>query len=544
MQPHEQLHQFLLSQSTASTTATTAGAHFLRLLQTNLYNSPHNRDELNRLQACHANSRTTHLSNTNLCFAGPKAHKWALAQLPELAKTYSDTPWLQEGRTKALSPVVRLMTNTTFMEQQTTMRVELPTTPTTTTAETKSTLLIPASSVYDMRRYGPSNANLDTEPQQRPRTRASIRDQLIPNLGTALACWPLVMAGTAVSMATTTTSRGLVAELGPYFGLSSRCLDTGLQLGQDSSRHTNSPSQKDKQPLPFYVAYDTFAGRDNLRSLQHRPTTQWILDEYFAHTNLDANERRPGTTVGADDDDDDNDTSFLFLWERAVRPVYPPAQAVAGRLDPATSDQSNIYQLAQSSAHPQPNQHQQLSLLVIDSAKNAKSWNQQLIAVLGPTPHLPYGSLLVLMDFEFVAIQVKQVYGCLRPYLLPVYISWNQEHWAFVVTHKDGVDLTTTAHRDCYAQIGHDPNTTVARLQDQVTADLQFVSAGLKDDNEDDTTTPTGSSSRADGFVEESHQHNKDDALQKWADVRDELRAHMTQHLREKPEQWMALATL
>ena len=481
--PLQQLQDFR-----STTSSKTAAHHFLDLLQTNLYHN-NNQDELHRLQACHANPRTQRLSNTNLCFAGVRAHQAALEALKQHNSTQQQ--------------VVRKMTNTTFMEQMTRMTV----------VQEDATLLKSFSTVYDMRRYGPDTTTTNNN---------NIRDKLIPNLGTPLACLPLLLAGLATAQTQQQQQPLLIAELGPYFGLSSKCLVSGLTV-QPPHPSTSTP---------FYVAYDTFGGVDNLRSLQHQSSTRWILQDYFGdRPQLLKQPRELGDTT----DTTNTNTSFLFLWERAVLPVYPQARSVVGRLDPDQNDpvQTNIYQLANTAASSSQQQPHTLSLVVIDSAKTASSWNQQFKAVLGSHPHLDCGSILFLMDFEFVDQQVKQVYGCLRPYVLPVYISWNQEHWAFVVTHPDGVDLTTMAHKECYARlaasvvVGKDSSTQW--MEEQVAVDLLFVSSGLKRDTEEEAPGDSAA---------------KSDTLQKWADVRKKLMDHMVQNLRNKPEQWATLAAL
>jgi hypothetical protein len=172
-----------------------------------------------------------------------------------------------------------------------------------------------------------------------------------------------------------------------------------------------------------------------------------------------------------------------------------------------------------------------LSLLVIDSAKTAKAWNQQLTAVLGTQDTLQPGTILFLMDFQYVSQQVKQVYGCLRPYLLPVYISWNKEHWAFVVTQP--VSLLTNQHQrhqqhqHCYKDVlGDSLPDALDRMEGHLIADLNFVSHGLQ--------TLQNSLIRSKGG-------DDSDPLKQ---PREELKYQMIRNIRDKPEHWSVLAKL
>ncbi|CAB9498877.1 expressed unknown protein [Seminavis robusta] len=478
--PLAQMEGFLRSH------ADTPGARFIQLLQANLYNSKHNHEELQRLQACQTQSRhNPQLVNVNLCFAGSKNYKNTMAHLEQLAQELNN-----------IKPMA-LLANVTAMEQHTPITINMKQQQKTTKTLAKNNKPIQASTVFQMRRYGPINNSAIT--MDRP-TRPDIEHRLIPNLGTSMACLPLLLAGAAVAFSTDDDNPHLAVELGPYFGLSSKCLATGLTL----------PGSTSSSVPPLYFAYDTFGGRDNLLSLQNRSQTQWILDDYFPHFGGGQNS----------DNNNNDDTSFRFLWQRAVLPVHPTARAIAGMLvapTAAASSHDTVYQRARSIQQQQPS----LDLLVMDSAKSAKAWNDQLMAVLGPTNTMIHaGNILILMDFEFVAVQVKQVYGCLRQALLPVYISWNHEHFAFVVTQD--IDLTTKTHANCYAGIAQTHTDSLHRLEQQVQADLDFVRQGLRQ--------------------HEDQQNNIKD--KKWDSMQQPLLDHMVRNLREKPEQWMGLARM
>ena len=483
--PELELEEFLQSYYN------TPGASFIESLQEELYQNQME-DELQRYKACHQNNQQPQLlSNSPLCFAGAKQYQTAKETLPEKAKALG------------INPVV-LMTKTPLMEQHT------PT-------------VFDATTVYQLRRYG-NYQNYTRDSHYLDNT--VMANQFIPNLGTPIACLPLMLAGASVAQHHTRRKLQFVVEMGPYFGLSSKCIATGLQQYADGGfeQMIQTSLLRKYASYPLYLAYDTFEGMDNLKSLEHRSATQWILDTFFSSSTLN------DTTTTSN-------TNFQFLWERAVWPAYPNSRAVAGRMDATML--YTAYERALFASKSSSGRKNTLSLLVIDSAKTAKSWNQQLMAVLGSdgARTLQPGTILFLMDFEFVSQQVKQVYGCLRPYLLPVYISWNKEHWAFVVTKE----VSLTDQKLCYVSIAKNDGSiarALQRMEAQLEADLLFVSRGLRlhsDDGGHDTwgTFRTVSTNTT--------NNNGNDPLK---EIRGELQKKMLHNIREKPEQWKILAKL
>jgi len=81
-------------------------------------------------------------------------------------------------------------------------------------------------------------------------------DKKIASLATQAACLPLFLAGSSVS------SDQIVVELGPFAGLSSKCIVSGMLLSSGGIRKH------------AYLAYDTFEGRDNYRSIVKR--ARWV----------------------------------------------------------------------------------------------------------------------------------------------------------------------------------------------------------------------------------------------------------------------------
>lgn len=445
----------------------TPGGVFIELLQTTLYQDME--QEALRLQACHTpNTMAQTLSNSPLCFAGADNYRQAMDHIDQTARQLS-------------MKVPALMANTPLMEQH----VYLPTNT--------------QRSVYELRRYGASSRTEDQnwDATARNKTQVVVAEQLIPNLGTPVACLPLLLGGMAVSQV-----RGdqfLVAELGPYFGLSSKCIVTGLAQTQTPSFSFRAFSNK---PTSIYFAYDLFRGMDNLRSLQNRSTSQWILDTYYPDINNKQNTDQNNPTY----------SNFQFLWERVVKPVYELSYAVPGKMEAFTSVRT-IYERAILTKERNGDRNYRAALVVVDSAKTHQGFVQQISSVFGSRNSFLPGTIVFLMDFEYVSIQVKQVYGCLRDALLPVYISWNREHWAFVVTKP----VSLTDQHLCYYYVAQNLQERLVKMEQQITTDLEFVSHGLRD----------------------GHTAGNHDPLKT---AREQLQATMLRNLRDKMEHWQALA--
>ena len=155
----------------------------------------------------------------------------------------------------------------------------------------------------------------------------------------------------------------------------------------------------------------------------------------------------------------EDNTSFLQLWRDTVTHLYPTAESTAGWITPDTLTADTLHR-------------QSVGLLSIDSAKSAKQLKQQL----GGLDELKAGTILFLMDFQCVPDQIKLVYGCLRRrHLLPVYVSFGAEHWAFVVTESFTLN-DTTLYRDCAAEIAADMDQKLPLLDQQIEADLAYLS--------------------------------------------------------------------
>lgn len=257
---------------------------------------------------------------------------------------------------------------------------------------------------------------------------------VIPNLGTQTACLPLMLAGYA---ATKSTINSTVVELGPFAGLSSKCILTGMS--------------KNGVREGAYTAFDTFEGKANYNAISR--SAQWLSKSDDEHPQFDRKH-----------------TDFLWLWERAVKSVYPSARGSKGWINA-------------ESLNPTTLQHQQVNMISIDSAKSA----QQLLSQLEGLGTIQAGTILFLMDFEFVSQQIKQVYACLRQeHLLPVYASLTMEHWAWVVRHP--LKLDDNELGNCYRSVKSDLSSHLERMETMIRQDIAFL--GSMSEDRDDPTWP------------------------------------------------------
>jgi hypothetical protein len=183
----------------------------------------------------------------------------------------------------------------------------------------------------------------------------------------------------------------MVLELGPFTGFSSKCAAYGILAAKNFGTSSDD--------LPRLLSFDTFNGEVNYRTIsKHAPWAKEVNPNY-----------RNGNA------------SFVGLWQRTVQFVYPQAQAMPGYIN-ATLLNDVLLQKLFDPLSPQ--------VLIADTVKTAKLLHEQLGGLT-----LNAGMVLFLMDFQRSKEVVQQVYGCFRQdYLLPVYISWNNEHMAFVIT--------------------------------------------------------------------------------------------------------------
>ncbi|GAX17493.1 hypothetical protein FisN_5Hh145 [Fistulifera solaris] len=240
-------------------------------------------------------------------------------------------------------------------------------------------------------------------------------------LGTNMACIPLTLAG----FAATKDPNNVVVELGPFLGLSTKCIAVGMR--------------KNGVKENTLFVYDTFSGLMNFRAIQRMHP--WLKDEHPEYTQQNDN--------------------FHFLWEYGVKPTFPTVISRQGFISKET-------------LNPEALGHRPVALISIDSAKSNQHLQQQL-AGLGP---LTKGSILMMMDFEFVREHIVLFYACLREnYLLPVYLSWSLEHWMWIVT--DDVDLADPKHYQCYDEYKTNKDGR-SRVVDLAMRDLLMLS-GLTD---------------------------------------------------------------
>lgn len=241
------------------------------------------------------------------------------------------------------------------------------------------------------------------------------------SLGTNMACIPLILAG----FAATKDPSNVVVELGPFLGLSTKCIATGMRKNGI------------KQDTLF--VYDKFTGTMNFKAIQKMHP--WLNDEHPEYTQQNDN--------------------FHFLWEYGVKSTYPTVVSRQGFISKDT-------------LNPETLGKRPVALLSIDSAKLNEHLQEQL-AGLGP---LQKGSILMMMDFEFVREHIVLFFACLREkYVLPVYVSWHLEHWMWIVT--EDVDLADQNHYQCYEEYRANEERR-SSVVDRALRDLQMLS-GLTD---------------------------------------------------------------
>lgn len=256
------------------------------------------------------------------------------------------------------------------------------------------------------------------------RLRYVERNKVIPQLGTTASCIPLMLAGFAAL--STNPYNGIVVEAGPFAGFSSRCIAAGMKYyGKEIERS--------------FIALDTFEEMKNFKAIS--ALAPWTVQE------------NPDFSV--------NNTHFLWLWEKNVRSMYPPAIGRPGWIN-------------KESLNPQSLWNKTLTMLCIDSAKTPVHLTTQLEGLFPITA----GTIVFLMDFGSAKYQPAQIYGCLRPYMIPLYA--HQEQWAFIV-QKDIISLSEGDIASCYQDLKDDKDGSVEKVVKQLKNDFKN-SIGLDPD--------------------------------------------------------------
>jgi hypothetical protein len=294
----------------------------------------------------------------------------------------------------------------------------------------------------------------------------------IINLGTNKVCLPLFLAAASID-----PYHGIVVELGPFTGFSSKCAAYGVQAAalqhnnnnqktnhddNNTNHNNNSDSSHNKisaTTTSRLVSFDTFEGTVNLDAIIRRQKGTWVKDVYPNLTQQNSN--------------------FVKLWQDTVQDVYPPATAIAGYINTSVVTDERIQQISaflssSSSSTTTTTTVTTTQVLLVDTVKTSKLLHEHLGGI---TLHV--GTILFLMDFQRTKDLIQQVYGCFRQhYLLPIYISWNNEHTAFVVTRT----FTMKDHEifQCYQTLATvNFQTTpyhIHHMKAQVKQDLMFLS--------------------------------------------------------------------
>jgi hypothetical protein len=260
-------------------------------------------------------------------------------------------------------------------------------------------------------------------------------------LGTHMACLPLFLAGASMDV-----RNGMVVELGPFAGFSSKCLAHGVLAAFRRAEEQELLEKNSAMNMaPRLVSMDTFSGQDNYNTMARRKT--WILKAF-----PDLNK---------------TNTDFLELWQQTVQYVYPKAIGAPGNIDRTTlSDHKLKSDFGVSSIH----------VLMADSIKTPKSFHSQLEGVT-----VEAGTVLFLMDILISSSLQYQVWSCLRQdYLLPVYISWWHEHMAFVVTKTFSINQQSDIYQ-CYVDTAADLANRTSVMKARIKQDLTYL-AGLTSD--------------------------------------------------------------
>lgn len=274
--------------------------------------------------------------------------------------------------------------------------------------QTTSMPRYPNMTVYEMRRFSEPN-------------------KIIYSLGTDPVCFPLVLAGASVE-------EGVIVELGTFVGLSTKC----MALGLNTTKRTGQ-----------YYAFDFFGHHQASYSsiIQHMP---WVAK---------------GRTFTVD-------SSYKWLWESAVKHVYPSIRGFEGEINKDT-------------LHPEIWDKQSISLLSIQSAKLWKDFHDQFDGIQKPFM-LKRGAILVLMDFLTIDVQVKLFYGCWREFLQPVYSSWCQgNQWIFVVTKTFSLSMVGSCVQDLLGEAQVPTDEKMREMEVKIVHDVDFLDGlfGLPSDS-------------------------------------------------------------
>ena len=240
-------------------------------------------------------------------------------------------------------------------------------------------------------------------------------------LGSHPACLPLVLAGASVPKS------GVIVELGPFAGYSTKCVALGLK--------TTGASRKNALKV-----YDIYEGPRNYRAIKQK--APWVT-EFYPELN-------------------ETNSDFVQLVKDTVHYVYPEVEIHKGWI---TKDSLNNDSLGEN----------QLSVVMIDSAKTAKQLHTQIAGL-----SISVGTILFLMDFSLVREQIIQVYGCFRDHMVPVYVSWGKEQWAWIVTKSFNINQPWV--KMCYDQINQKRPETLKTMKQQASDDILFL-AGLSHNN-------------------------------------------------------------
>jgi hypothetical protein len=476
--PYYEMHAFL------STHKDTPGGRFLALLEQELYGQPD--WEPTRYRACYKET------NLPLCLGG--FHNIVNTMTGE----DGDSTPADAAKTASTDIVTNLM-GMTVMGRTSSLG---GTTATASHLESESSVekqramylpLLPTSdfsSVYSLLRYQPPQYNGKTQTG----TTKSVTSYLIAKLeeDVNMACIPLMLAAASID-----PDNGMVVELSPFAGFSSKCLAYGVQValmksntpssmegmtqrrqltpasGTSPKQHGNIPKESKsttstttgitvssssssskiqgrkykRRGVTNLVSYGTFKGEKTAQAITKR--AQWVKRAY---PNL------------ADPDSSD----LGQLWRDTVKAVYWDAKTVEGYINRETL---NTDRLVKDHGHP-------WQVLVIDNIQSSSQWHNRLAGLT----MFSKGNILFWSDFLDRPEHIQMVYGCFRStYLMPVYVSWNGKHMAFIVT-RSFTSFQKTDIIQCYRKVFADKDRQTDIMKARLKQDVAFL-AGLTMDS-------------------------------------------------------------
>lgn len=309
-----------------------------------------------------------------------------------------------------------------------------------------------------------------------------------------MACLPLFLAAASIR-----PTKGMVVELSPSAGFSSKCLAYGIVAALQSSPSSaaGDDHKKRRRLLEGTLTSNTATSRNFEEGIDggaqaagkiskvtpsakkslavrggpgrsrkyHRGATNLVaFGTFLGEKSLQAITKRAPWVKGVYPEITKDRPDFVQLWKDTVQAVYPAAKAVQGFVN---AERLNDASLRREHGHP-------WQVLVLNNVLSSSQWHNRLYGLRS----FKRGNILFFNDFQDRPEHVQMVYGCYRAtYLMPVYISWNMKHMAFVVT-QTFTSVHDAEFLQCYRQVGADRDRQTDVMKARLKQDLAFL-AGL-----------------------------------------------------------------